>query len=63
MKKMVNDYLMLIARSLDHYKFIRLGEDDNDNYEDFRGDYIDSTVMERRIACDGDEFDCKVNCE
>ena len=50
-------------QKLDHYKFIRLGEDDNDNYEDFRGDYINSTVMERRIACDGDEFDCKVNCE
>lgn len=50
-------------QKLDHYKFIRLGENEEDNYEDYRGDYIDCTNMERSICCDGEEFDCKVNCE
>ena len=48
-------------QNLDHYKFIRIGEDNEDNYEDFRGDYISCTEMERRISCVGNEFDCKVN--
>lgn len=50
-------------QKLDHYKFIRLGENEEDNYEDYRGDYIDCANMERSICCDGIEFDCKVNCE
>lgn len=50
-------------QKLDHYKFIRLGEDVGDNYEDYRGDYIDCASMERSICCDGKEFDCKVICE
>ena len=56
-------FFVKFYQSLDHNKFIRLGEDDDDNCEDFKGAYIDSTAMERRIACDGDEFNCKVNCE
>lgn len=50
-------------QKLDHYKFIRLGENDEDNYEDFRGDYIDCASMERSIYCDGKEFDYKIKCE
>ena len=57
------EFFETFYKNLDHYKFIRIGENAEDNYEDYRGDYINCASMERSICCDGKEFDCKVNCE
>lgn len=48
---------------LDNYHFIRIGEDVDDNYEDFRGEYMGFATVVREIVVDGNEFNSKVDCK
>lgn len=50
-------------QKLENYAFIRVGEDNDDIYEDYRGEYIDMATVIREIVIYGNEFDRKVDCK
>ena len=48
-------------RKLKHYKFIRIGEQEDDVELDCAGDYVFCTSVFRTIECGGEEFACNID--